>query len=193
MEKHDMNHAAGGPIVRQQPTGAWESWLLQALKAPGRVHDDQRGYLKRSLQEAIETLVAFPRSDDQDGQQLVTAKDQLSSMFSRIVELASKVSPAAEGNVANVYPGTFRKVASALLHDNIPASEAANALADLVQTAKSAKGFTKGAGQYFNWSFGELFKRHGLQWTQKPAEEPTQEDPDPWDDEPSESQARISQ
>ena len=156
-------------IVRSQRMGDWESRLSEALTSPGPL---RREGLMASFREAIVQLAQYAADHAGDGLAVEAAKLELVSLLSRVV------------NCPDTNSVLFERVANQVILGNLDTLRLAESLVDQVGVAKSATGFKKSPGAWFNYRMAELFENAGLVWAKKKPEVVAVFDGrDPWDQE----------
>jgi hypothetical protein len=167
MKEHGvMLHDAPCRIVRTQRMGDWESRLNEALIAPGPL---RRETLMASFREAIALLAQYAADHAGDGLAVEAAKMELVDLLARVV------------NCPDTNSVLFERVANQVILGNLDTLRLAESLVDQVGVAKSATGFKKSPGAWFNFRMAELFENAGLVWARKKPEAVAVAAQDPWD------------
>ena len=170
MKEHGvMLHDAPCRIVRTQRMGDWESRLNEALTAPGPL---RRETLMASFREAIAQLAQYAADRPDDGLAVEAAKMELVDLLARVV------------NCPDTNSVLFERVANQVILGNLDTLRLAESLVDQVGVAKSATGFKKSPGAWFNFRMAELFENAGLVWARKKPEAVAVAAQDPWDQDP---------
>ena len=164
-----MLHDAPCRIVRTQRMGDWESRLNEALTAPGPL---RRETLMASFREAIAQLAQYAADRPDDGLAVEAAKMELVDLLARVV------------NCPDTNSVLFERVANQVILGNLDTLRLAESLVDQVGVAKSATGFKKSPGAWFNFRMAELFENAGLVWARKKPEAVAVAAQDPWDQDP---------